>query len=152
VTDDHKKGTEMEAGKRTDSRYDMNRQVKMILVRHGVDLTLLKWSSSRSTVNFYGMLKKDQNKDFTVTELEGLVKELVHVPRAPRLNFNLDNWYISSESGSWKVSKRKMPVSGGGVEDRPRTVFIRRTEKVEDILREIRERKESQRSAKRPGT
>lgn len=111
------------------SRYEMNQRVKMILVRHGVNLTLLRWSSSQRTTSFYGILRKDTDGEFTLQSLEALVKELLNMPRGHRIRFSLENWDISPDSESLKITKKKKPVEFDVPCERPRTVVIHRVEK-----------------------
>jgi hypothetical protein len=103
----------------------MNQRVKMVLVRHGVNLTLLRWSSSQKTTYFYGTLKKDTDEDFTVQTLEALVKELFHMPRGHRVRFYLDNWDIGSDAEALRITKKKKPVETDTLAERAgTTVFI----------------------------
>lgn len=125
------------------SRYDTNRRVKMVLVRHGVNLALLQWSSSSSTTYFYGVLKKEPDDDFSLTALDALIKDLVHMSHAPRIRFNLENWDISSETGSWVITKKKPVKTAAPAAEKSRTVVIRTNEKPEDVLRDMEKEKHS---------
>lgn len=110
------------------SRYETNQRVKKVLVRHGVSLTLLKWSSSKTTTYFYGILKKDSEEDFTFQGLEALVKDLLHMPRGPRIRFSLENWDIGSDGGTVKIAKKKKPVEMDVLVEQTRTVVIQSVE------------------------
>ncbi len=125
------------------SRYDTNRRVKMVLVRHGVNLAMLKWSSSSTTTYFYGVLKKEPDDDFSLSSLDALIKDLVHMAHAPRIKFNLENWDISSETGSWVITKKRPVKTAAPAADKPRTVVIRTNEKPEDVLRDMEKEKRS---------
>lgn len=126
------------------SRYEMNQRVKMILVRHGVNLMVLRWSSSQRTTYFYGTLRKDTDEEFTVQSLEALVKELLNMPRGHRVRFHLENWDIGSESESLKITKKKKAVESSGPAERGQTVIIHRAEKP---MRRPEKRTEAERTA-----
>ncbi len=135
----------METGKQQGTRYDSNRRVKMILVRHGVNLGLLQWSSSRSTAYFYGILKKEPDGDFSLTALDALLKDLAYTSRIPRLSFHLDNWDINGESGSFSATKKKSTVKSAGGGDGPeKPVAIDRVERIDDVLKDMGSREASE--------
>jgi len=115
----------------------------MVLVRHGVNLAMLKWSSSATTTYFYGVLKKEPDDEFSLAALDALIKDLVHMSRAPRIKFNLENWDINSETGSWVITKKKPVKTAAPAADKTRTVFIRTTEKPEEVLRDMEKEKRS---------
>ena len=89
------------------SRYEINRLVKQVLVRYAVDLTELQFSCSGETVYLYGNLFKDSEGAFTPLGIETLVKELSRLPFVKQLQWDLNNWYISGELGSWQITKRR---------------------------------------------
>ncbi|MDD5476094.1 MAG: hypothetical protein PHU03_06230 [Syntrophales bacterium] len=128
---------------RQGTRYELNRRVKQVLVRHGVNLTLLKWSSSKRTTSFYGILEKEHGEEFTTQGLDALIKELIHMPQGPRLRFSLENWDISSDSGSWKITKKKKIEAMDTWDERRGTVVIRKIEKTDDVLKEAAEKNRS---------
>ena len=115
------------------SRYDVNRQVKTVLVRHAVDLSSLGFSYSGRVVHFWGSLKKDPSGNFDLASVETLVRELQSLPYGQTLQFDLDDWNISNEAGMLLVSRRR--ISTTSTLDKP--VVIDREEKLEDVLREI---------------
>ena len=118
-------GNQMKQVDKKVSRYEMNQRVKAVLVRHAVNLTLLRWSSSKTTTYFYGVLKKEPEEDFTMQSLEALVKELTTMPRGPRIRFSIENWDIGSDGGSLKITKKKRPLEIDAWDGRPRTIIIR---------------------------
>ena len=120
------------------SRYDVNRQVKTVLVRHAVDLSSLGFSYSGRVVHFWGSLKKDPSGNFALASVESLVRELQSLPYGQTLQFDLDDWNISNEAGLLLVSRRRLTTIS--VFDKP--VVIDREEKLEDVLREIAKDKE----------
>jgi len=89
------------------SRYELNRMVKQVLVRHAVNLMQLQFSSSKETIYLYGDLVKDPEGPFTPSGVEVLIKDLSRMPHVKNLQFNFNNWNISGELDSWQISKRK---------------------------------------------
>ena len=88
------------------SRYEINRNVKLVLVRHGVDLLELQYSCSGKTVGLYGNLKKDSGEEFTPSTIEALSKEILQLPQVVDIYFVLDNWNIHIDIGSLKIHKK----------------------------------------------
>jgi len=89
------------------SRYELNRMVRQVLIRHAVDLTQLQYSSSGETVYLYGYLLKDSDGKFSPVTIETMVKELARLPYVKSIQFDLHNWVISSDIGTWQIAARK---------------------------------------------
>jgi hypothetical protein len=89
------------------SRYEINRMVKQVLTRHAVDLTQLQFSSSGETVYLYGYLLKDSEGKFSPENIEAMVKELSRLPYVKSLRFDLHNWSLNSDFGTWQITERK---------------------------------------------
>jgi hypothetical protein len=121
------------------SRYDVNRQVKTVLVRHAVDLTKLGFSYSGRVAHFWGSLKKDPTGNFDLASVETLVRELQSLPYGQTLQFDLDDWNISNEAGTLLISRRRLATSS--ILDKP--LVIDHEEKLEDVLRDITDEKEA---------
>ena len=89
------------------TRYEINRMVKQVLVRHGVDLVQVQFSCSGETVYLYGDLVKDSDRKFTPPEVEFMIKDLSRLPNVKSLQFDFNNWNVSGELDSWAISMRK---------------------------------------------
>lgn len=89
------------------SRYEINRMVKQVLVRHSVDLIQVQFSCSGETVYLYGDLFKDLGRKFTPREIEVMVKDLSKLPGVRSLQFDFNNWNISGELDAWAITLRK---------------------------------------------
>jgi hypothetical protein len=87
-------------------RYQMNRNVNGVLVRHATDLSRLNYSFSGRILYVYGFLAKDPAGEMTSKEVSALVDELVRIPRLESIQFDLDNWNIASAIDSWEISKK----------------------------------------------
>jgi hypothetical protein len=87
-------------------RYEINRFVQGVLVRHSADLKELNYSCSGKTVYLYGNLKKEPKREFSPSNVEALFKELSNLPHVNYVQFALDNWKINQEFGSLKISKK----------------------------------------------
>ena len=89
------------------SRYEINQNVKAVLVRHAVDLLELQYSCTGKTVGLYGNLKKDPQGNFTPSEIDSLVQELMELKQISDVYFVLDNWNIHFDFGALKIHKKK---------------------------------------------
>jgi hypothetical protein len=89
------------------SRYEVNRKVKQVLIKHNADLTQLQFSSSGETVYLYGFLVKDTGRKFTPESIEAMIKELSRLPHVKDIQFDLHDWNISSDIGAWQIVERK---------------------------------------------
>ncbi len=117
------------------TRYDVNRQVRSVLVRHAVDLSRLGYSYSGRTVFFWGSLRKDHGGEFDLGTVEALVRDLYGLPYGQGLQFDLDDWTVSYEAGSLIIAKRKVLAASAS----PDALVIEKEERIEDVLREIEE-------------
>lgn len=99
----------------------MNQDVKVILVRHSVDLTQLNHSCNGSSVHLYGELRKDPPGDFSPAGIESLLQEISRLPNVKYIQCDIKDWVINSEYGSWLVMRKKKADSTPPRED---TVLI----------------------------
>jgi len=118
------------------NRFETNQKIRSVLVRHAVDLTRLEYSCSSSTVYLYGVLIKEPDGEFSPSNIEGLVNELLHLPYIRHVQFDLDNWNISSEFGSWSITKKRQPTEA--LPERERIVVIEKKEQIEDVLKDLK--------------
>ncbi len=88
------------------TRYEKNQAVRRTLVRNLVDLSLLFFTSSRTTLNLYGDLKKTSGEEFTSDNIKNLVLELNHLPGFKRIHFALNNWACSDDLRSWTLLRK----------------------------------------------
>jgi len=120
--------------KKKPSRYEINQRIKRRLVSHGTDLRALNFSFSGRTAWLTGKLSKLTGQEMKQEEVEALCKALATIPEILFLNFELENWIISSSSGAFTVT-RKVSTSSAPIRDREPLV-IKTDETVEDILKE----------------
>lgn len=122
------------------SRYEINRNVRMIFTRHDADMTKIDYSFMGNTVYLYGDLTRTDG-DFSPQEIEVMVKELSALPHVRDIQFNLNNWLVLSSGDSWKASMtKKLPGiksarQGGAAADT--TIVIEKTEDLEVVLDDI---------------
>jgi len=88
------------------SRYEINRNVKRILVRHAVDLMALQFYCSGETVYLSGKLKKEPKGEFNPAQIETMVKELTALPYVKNLQFDLSNWNLIYEPDFMSANKK----------------------------------------------
>jgi hypothetical protein len=122
------------------SRYEINRNVRMVLTRHDVDLTRIDYSSTGSTVYLYGDLVRP-DKDYSVKEIEFIIREIAALPHVRNIHFNFNNWLIIPSGNSWRITKTRKsdvtraPYQPGSLEDS--TVVIDKAEKLTDVLEDL---------------
>lgn len=90
------------------SRQELNKLVKSVLVRHFVDISILQWSCTQNTAHMYGDLHKYTGGEFTMQEIDTLVRELSRLPNLRTIRFNLSNWDIGTAGDSWNI-RPKVP-------------------------------------------
>lgn len=89
------------------SRYEINRRVRQVLVSHNTDMTKVSYSFINKTLHIYGSLFKDPRGEFNISSIKTLVADLMILPRINNVQFDLDNWVISTESGDLSIVKGK---------------------------------------------
>lgn len=123
------------------SRYEVNRNVRMVLARHDADLTKIDYSFMGSVVYLNGDLARPDG-DFSQQEIESIVRELAALPHVRDIHFELNNWRVSSSGDSWQVNRikkeagRKRAASGTGISD-DSTHVIEKAEDLDVVLGEI---------------
>lgn len=122
------------------SRYEINRNVRMILTRHDVDLTRIDYSFMGSTVYLYGDLVRPDG-DYSTNEIDFIIREIAALPHVRDIQFDLNNWLVVSAGDSWQAAKKKESVitraatQPGSLGDS--TVIIDKAEKLTDVLDEL---------------
>jgi hypothetical protein len=121
------------------SRYEINRNVRMILTRHDADLTRIDYSCTGGTVYLYGDLVR-QDRDYLAKEIDVIAREITALPRVRDIQIDFNNWLVVSSGDSWKITKKRESIKraasqSGAVEDS--TVIIDNTEKLVDVLEDL---------------
>jgi hypothetical protein len=91
-------------------RYETNTRVRQILVSYNVDMMKVNYSCSKKTIYIYGSLNKTPYGEFTVSDIKNLVAELMKLHRVRDVQFDLENWFISTETGELCIVKGKRPI------------------------------------------
>jgi len=123
------------------SRYEVNRNVRMVITRHDADLTRIDYSFMGSTIYLNGDLVRP-NGDFTAQEIENIAKELSALPRVRSIQFDLNNWLVDASGDSWQISRVKKTAGPRetahqtGVAD-DTTVIIEKEEGLQDVIDDI---------------
>jgi hypothetical protein len=91
-------------------RYEINTKVRQVLVSYNVDMMKINYSCSKKTVYVYGSLYKVPYGEFTVADIKNMVAELMKLHHVRDVQFDLENWFISSETGELTIVKGKRPV------------------------------------------
>ncbi len=84
------------------SRLESNKDVRRILLRHRVDLSQLAFSCHGRTVSFSGDLVKDGGRDFSASEIDMMVLEILGLNLG--VLSDLKNWDINGGT----ISKREV--------------------------------------------
>jgi hypothetical protein len=122
------------------SRYEINRNVRMVLTRHDADLTRIDYSCTGSTVYLYGDLVRP-DRDYSAKDVELIVTEIAALPHVRDTQLDLNNWLVDSSGNSWQITKkRKSAVTRAA--DQPgalgdSTVVIDKEEKITDVLDDL---------------
>jgi hypothetical protein len=98
-------------------RYETNTKVRQILVSYNVDMMKVNYSSSKKTIYIYGSLYKIPYGDFTVADIKNMVVELMKLHYVRDVQFDLENWFITSETGELCIIKGKRPAEYSKPED-----------------------------------
>lgn len=123
------------------SRYEINRNVRMVFTRHDADLTRIEYSFMGSTVYLDGDLVRPDG-DFSPKEIEAIAREISALPHVRDIQFNLNNLIVVSSGDSWQVAKMKKTVTTktdqmpGTVSDS--TVVIENAEDLTVVLDDIK--------------
>jgi len=91
-------------------RYETNIKVRQVLVSYNVDMMKISYSCSKKTVYIYGGLYKVPYGEFTVADIKNLVAELMKLDRVRDVQCDLENWFISFETGELCIVKGKRPI------------------------------------------
>lgn len=122
------------------SRYEVNRNVRMIFTRHDVDLTRIDYSFMGSTVYLYGDLTRSDG-DFFPKDIELMAKEIAALPHVRDIQFDLNNWVPVSLGDSWQFTLKKKSAASGNTAQAgtltDSTVIIEKTEDLEVVLNDI---------------
>ena len=100
------------------SRQELNKLVKSVLVRHFVDVSILQWSCTTNTAHLYGDLRKFTGQQFTMQEIDTMVRELSRLPHLRTIRFNLSNWDIGTAGDSWNIRPKAEEKWGHGMPDK----------------------------------
>lgn len=97
--------------KKNVNRYDTNRKIKQILVTHGTDLSKIFFSFSGKTARFSGRFLKTSGQEMKLEEVETLCRTLTGIAGIRFLNFDMEDWAISTGMGSVNIVKKSVPSS-----------------------------------------
>jgi hypothetical protein len=126
-------------------RYEVNRQVRVVLNRHDIDVTRVDYSFIGGTVYLSGDLLKNCESDLVPTAIEGLMRDISGLSGVRDVQTDFQNWVISNAGGAWQITKGKKktrdigaPMAAqGGVADAAQEIHIEKSEKIADVLNEI---------------
>lgn len=91
-------------------RYETNTRVRQILISNNADMTRVNYSCIKKTIYVYGCLNKTTQGEFTLADIKNLVAELMKLPRIRDVQFDLENWFISTETGELNIVKGKKQI------------------------------------------
>lgn len=134
------------------SRYEMNRQVKTILIQHSADLCIIDYSYIGGTVYLSGTIQKNTCAEFTPAEIEDLANDISRLNGVRDIQFDLDNWVLIRGRRAWQIMKKKSrsaplsPFSPGqaGAVSTDVTLEIKRQEKLAEVIKDIKRIEESE--------
>jgi hypothetical protein len=88
-------------------RYEINRKIKAVLIRHAVDITELQYSNSGEVVYLFGKLAKDPKGDFKASEVESLIREIAAIPEVQDISMEFSNWMVMYEPGFIDIREKR---------------------------------------------
>ena len=88
-------------------RYEINRKIRQVLVSHNADMSKISYSFVHRTVYMSGNLVRESQGEFSLPVIEGMIRELMKLPRVQKILFDLENWIISNEPGALNIVKKK---------------------------------------------
>jgi len=106
----------MAHGKKKQSRFEVNKEVRRALVRNNVDMTKLSYSCAGRNLRLSGSLMRDNGGEFTAMMIEKMVGDITSTGLS--VISELDNWNIIegsiSKIGGGGEEKKKPQGQGGG--------------------------------------
>ncbi len=102
------------------SRLEANKEVRRVLVRHGIDTTKLQFTCNARSISLSGELFKEGGKELEMITMEALLKDLSRL--GMRIISELTNWVIS-EGTVTKKGKNKTIEASGSFETQKRIVI-----------------------------
>lgn len=97
------------------SRYEVNREIRNVLLRYDVDLLFIDYSFIGHTAYISGHLTRPFHVDFTVALIEDLIKGLRNTPSIMDIQFDLDNWSITASATKLNINKLKVKTPFAGI-------------------------------------
>jgi hypothetical protein len=118
----------------------------MVLIRHYIDLTRIDYSCIGHTVYLAGELLKTSEDDLVPPVIESLLKEISQLSSVHDVQCDFKNWNISSEENAWQITKSKKKLRDTGVPESQqgvmaeaaKDVFIKTSEKIADVLKDMK--------------
>lgn len=127
------------------SRYQINQQVRTVLIRHRVDLTMIDYSYIGGTVYLSGTIQKDSGDEFMPAAFESLAGDIIRLQNVTDVQFDLTNWNVNRGRGFWDITKRTgntsrhsadTPHKQGAIST-DRTHEVQKSESIKDVLKDI---------------
>lgn len=107
------------------SRYEVNRNIRAVLVRNNVNLERVEFSFVGKTAYIRGELSKINGNEFSVSAIETIATEISKIPFVRDIQFELLNWSIMLAGGSWHIMKAKKSAhSQQAGEEAGRTIHL----------------------------
>jgi hypothetical protein len=129
----------------TPSRYEMNRLVRNIMTRHGIDLELISISCSASFVYLQGFLTRFRKPDLKTVDVDVIFQEIEKIPFVRGIIADLENWTINitRSDGTWIVIPRVHADRPALSSSEPEEHRIEDVERIADVLEEIKKKERS---------
>jgi hypothetical protein len=130
------------------SRYEVNQQVRAILIRHDVDLSLIDYSNVGGTIYLTGELIKGSTAEFLPSGIDELTKEITRLPGVRGIQFDLSNWIINISRRSLQIMRKKHKIlevpliitREEGAVSTQTTIEIKSDENIADVLKDLKKK------------
>ncbi|MBF0208041.1 MAG: hypothetical protein HQK53_14270 [Oligoflexia bacterium] len=95
---------------KTISRFEINKRVRNILVKHGVSMHLMQNSCAGHTIYLKGTLLKENEAAFELQAVEYLLSDITALSFVKHLVIDFTNWKIVHEGSSFAIEKKDDPL------------------------------------------
>ena len=131
------------------TRYEINRLVRNILIRHRADMEVISISCTTRVVYLYGTLTKTTKPDYKPADVDILFREIEQIPMVRGIDADLENWSVSAvrSTGTWLVAPKRRILRPAAAAAGQEDYRIEKDEEITDVLDDIQKRK-----AEKPGT
>ncbi len=80
------------------SRFEINKEIRHVLARHGVDPSLITFQTYGYEVSLQGILWHNDNSDFNGAQVEALIQDFNNTLPGYEIRGDTENWVFNNQS------------------------------------------------------